>query len=184
MSDSPALAAVTAIAARRPARKRNPFIVRTLRAGPRRDFRVAEPDRIIVDLPEVAFPLDPMSGREVVSARAAGAFIVADKILPFRAIRAGRSRIVIELAVRPRSCARERYARGGREAGNRLAPVDAAKFMEAAAEHTRGAAEKVRGAAPTPVVERRPWRRFGEPLVCDDPGHGGVDVGGRANMAN
>lgn len=180
MSDSPAPAAVTAIAARVDQHGSGTRLLFEL-SGPVRveTFAVAEPDRIIVDLPEVAFPLDPMSGREVVSARAAGASSSLIRSYRFGQFAPGRSRIVIELARPAKVLRAESVTRAeGARLEIDLAPVDAAKFMEAAAEHTRGAAEKSAAAAPTPVVERPPPGDVSEkPLVVIDPGHGGVDVG-------
>jgi N-acetylmuramoyl-L-alanine amidase len=177
MSDSPSPAAVTAIAARVDQHGSETRLLFEL-SGPVRveTFAVAEPDRIIVDLPEVAFPLDPMSGREVVSARAAGASSSLIRSYRFGQFAPGRSRIVIELARPAKVLRAESVTRAeGARLEIDLAPVDAAKF---AAEHTRAAAEKSAAAAPTPVVERPPAGDVSEkPLVVIDPGHGGVDVG-------
>jgi N-acetylmuramoyl-L-alanine amidase len=180
MSDSPSPAGVTAIAARVDQHGSETRLLFEL-SGPVRveTFAVAEPDRIIVDLPEVAFPLDPMSGREVVSARAASASSSLIRSYRFGQFAPGRSRIVIELARPAKVLRAESVTRAeGARLEIDLAPVDAAKFMEAAAEHTRAAAEKSASAAPTPVAERPPAGDVSEkPLVVIDPGHGGVDVG-------
>ncbi len=180
-SDAPSpAAAVAAIAARVDLHGSETRLLFEL-SGPVRveTFAVAEPDRIIVDLPEVAFLLDPMAGREIVSARAAGASSPLIKSFRFGQFAPGRSRIVIEL-VRPAKVLRaESVARAeGARLEIDLGPVDAAKFMEAAAEHMRSVAENSAPAAPTPVAERPPASDLSEkPLVVIDPGHGGVDVG-------
>ena len=181
MSDSPSPAAVTAIATRVDQHGSETRLLFEL-SGPIRveTFVVAEPDRIIVDLPEVAFPLDPMAGREVVSAKAAGASSSLIRSYRFGEFAPGRSRIVIELARPAKVLRAESVTRAeGARLEIDLAPVDAAKFMEAAAEHTRAVAEKSGPATPTPVAERPPAAGDGseKPLVVIDPGHGGVDVG-------
>ncbi|MGC1863459.1 MAG: N-acetylmuramoyl-L-alanine amidase [Methylocystis sp.] len=181
MSDSPSPAAVTAIATRVDQHGSETRLLFEL-SGPIRveTFVVAEPDRIIVDLPEVAFPLDPMAGREVVSAKAAGASSSLIRSYRFGEFAPGRSRIVIELARPAKVLRAESVTRAeGARLEIDLAPVDAAKFMEAAAEHTRAVAEKSAPATPTPVAERPPAAGdvSEKPLVVIDPGHGGVDVG-------
>lgn len=183
-SDSPPLAApaaaVMAFAARVDQRGSETRLLFEL-SGPVgvETFAVAEPDRIIVDLPEVAFPLDPMAGREVVPARAAGASAWLIKSYRFGQFAPGRSRIVIELARPAKVLRAESVARAeGARLEIDLAPVDAAKFREAAAEHTRAVAERLVPAAPTPIAERPPAGDDSDkPLVVIDPGHGGVDVG-------
>jgi N-acetylmuramoyl-L-alanine amidase len=178
MSDSPSPPAVTAIATRVDQHGSETRLLFEL-SGPVRveTFAVAEPNRIIVDLPEVAFPLDPMAGREVVSARGAGAPLI--KSYRFGQFAPGRSRIVIDLARPAKVLRAESVTRAeGARLEIDLAAVDAAKFMEAAAEHTRWVAEKSAPAPPTPVAERPPAGDVSEkPLVVIDPGHGGVDVG-------
>jgi N-acetylmuramoyl-L-alanine amidase len=181
MSDSPSLAAaVTAIAARVDQHGSETRLLFEL-SGPVRveTFAVAEPDRIIVDLPEVAFPLDPMAGRELVSKRVAAAPSSLIKSYRFGQFAPGRSRIVIELTRPAKVLRAESVTRAeGARLEIDLAPVDAAKFMEAAAEHTRAAAEKSAPASAAPVAERPPAGDVSEkPLVVIDPGHGGVDVG-------
>ena len=180
MSDSPSPAAVTAIATRVDQHGSETRLLFELSAPVRVEtFVVAEPDQIIVDLPEVAFPLDPMAGREIVSARAAGASSSLIKSYRFGQFAPGRSRIVIELARPAKVLRAESVTRAeGARLEIDLAAVDAAKFMEAAAEHTRAVAEKSAPAAPPPVAERPPAGDVSEkPLVVIDPGHGGVDVG-------
>ncbi len=175
MSASPSPAAVTAIATRVDQHGSETRLLFELSAPVRVEtFVVAEPDRIIVDLPEVAFPLDPMAGREIVSARAAGASSSLIRSYRFGEFAPGRSRIVIELARPAKVLRAESVTRAeGARLEIDLAPVDAAKFKEAAAEHARAVAEKS-----APVAEHPPAGDVSEkPLVVIDPGHGGVDVG-------
>ena len=110
-----------------------------------------------------------MAGREVVSARAAGASSSLIRSYRFGQFAPGRSRIVIELARPAKVLRAESVTRAeGARLEIDLAPVDAAKFMEAAAEHTRAAAEKSarRGADARRGAPAR-WRRFGEAARCD-----------------
>ena len=139
-------------------------------------FAVADPDRIIVDLPEVAFRLDPSIGREAASSASAHALTSLITSYRFGQFAPGRSRIVIELAHPARVLRAESVARPeGARLEIALAPTDAAKFAEAAAEHARAVAE---APAPPQAAERPPLGDASDkPLVVIDPGHGGVDVG-------
>ncbi len=139
-------------------------------------FAVTGPDRIIVDLPEVAFRLDPMTGREAASGKTASVPSSLIKSYRFGQFAPGRSRIVIELARPAKALRTESVAKPeGVRLEIALAPIDAAKFAEAAAEHLRAVAQ---AAAPPQIAERPPVRdESDKPLVVIDPGHGGVDVG-------
>ena len=143
-------------------------------------FAVTGPDRIIVDLPEVAFRLDPMTGREAAPGKTAGASSSLVKSYRFGQFAPGRSRIVIELARPAKALRAESVAKPeGVRLEIALAPIDAAKFAEAAAEHLRAVAQAAaQAAAPPQIAERPPVRdESDKPLVVIDPGHGGVDVG-------
>ncbi len=143
-------------------------------------FAVAGP-RIVVDLPQVAFLLDPATGLEQrqLGGKAAGAAAPLIKSYRFGQFAPGRSRIVIELA-RPAKALRAESVE--RPEGARLeidlAPVEAGKFAEAVTEHLRAAAE-----APSPPQSAPPAGAEADksasspPLVVIDPGHGGVDIG-------
>ncbi|MGA8171729.1 MAG: N-acetylmuramoyl-L-alanine amidase [Methylocystis sp.] len=139
-------------------------------------FAVAAPDRIIVDLPEVAFRLDPSIGREGAFGNGAGALPSLVKSYRFGQFAPGHSRVVIELSRPAKVLRAESVARAeGARLEIDLAPMDAAKFADAAAEHARAVA---RAAAPPRVMESPPESgKTDQPLVVIDPGHGGVDVG-------
>ena len=142
-------------------------------------FVTAGPDRIIVDLPEVAFRLDPATGREPLAGDAPGAGPALIKSYRFGQFAPGRSRIVIELA-RPAMVTRAESV--SRPEGTRLeislAPAEPAKFAAAAAEHLRAVAPAAGVQPPAPVAETPPAPdASAKPLVVIDPGHGGVDVG-------
>ena len=150
-------------------------------------FAVEGP-KIVVDLPLVAFPLDPAVGRDPValevadqkraSARPAAKLINAYRFGQFAR---QRSRIVIELA-RPAKVLRA--ASVAYPAGVRLeidlAPEDAAKFAEAVAAHAKAVAQ-ARSETPTTPPAGTVDKDFSAlPLVVIDPGHGGVDNGASA----
>jgi len=142
-------------------------------------FSVSGPDRIIVDLPEVAFRLDPATGRQAHEGRNDIPPTSLVKSYRFGQFAPGRSRVVIDLA-RPAKVLRAESVE--RPEGARLeidlAPVDAAKFAEGAAEHARIAAAApviAPPAAPASGPDKAAQPLL--PLVVIDPGHGGVDVG-------
>ncbi len=149
-------------------------------SGPVRaeNFAVSAPDRIIIELPEVAFRIDPAVGRPNALARGAANGEIIVKSYRFGQFAPGRSRVVIDLA-RPAKVVRAESV--NRPEGVRLeidlAPVDAAKFAEMAAEHARSAApdqtERTAVAAPEPDRSSS----SSSPLIVIDPGHGGVDDG-------
>jgi N-acetylmuramoyl-L-alanine amidase len=153
-------------------------------------FAVAGP-KIVVDLPEVAFRLDPVAARpaEAVARKTSRRHKAANRkpenggaslITSYRfgQFAPGRSRIVIDLT-RPAKVVRAESVL--RAEGVRLeidlAPQDAAAFSEAAAAHVRAVAEAAAAPqSPTPAKAREDLDAQA-PLVVIDPGHGGVDVG-------
>lgn len=127
---------------------------------------LASPDRIVVDMPEVNFQLDPSAGR--VRAPSNVSFV---KGFRFGLLAPGKSRIVIDLA--RTACPSEVAARPiveGEPAARltiELKPCDPSAFaalVRAPAVSTTAAAAAV--APPRPVIVL-------------DPGHGGVDSGAR-----
>jgi N-acetylmuramoyl-L-alanine amidase len=126
---------------------------------------VANPPRIIVDLPEVAFQLDPKVGR------AAASKLV--KSYRYGQFAPGRSRVVVDLAapaqiLRAESEPRDKGARLVID----LSATDAAKFAAAAAESAAAIAPPQ-----TPAPAEAPLQATDKPVVVIDPGHGGVDMG-------
>ena len=133
-------------------------------------FPVARPDRIIVDLPEVAFLIDPAVGHP---APARGADTLASGFR-FGRFAPGRSRVVIDLA-RPAKIVRA--AAENRPQGARLeielAASDAASFAAAA----ESASARLAQPASPKDEPAAPAASAGKPVVVVDPGHGGVDQG-------
>jgi N-acetylmuramoyl-L-alanine amidase len=127
-------------------------------------FALTSPDRIVVDLPEVNFQLDPSVGR-------LGALGAAPLVKSFRfgLLAAGKSRIVVDLA--REACPAEVSAKPiveGAPAARltiELKPCDASTF----AALVRAAAVSTPGAAPA----------VAPPVIVLDPGHGGADSGAR-----
>lgn len=143
-------------------------------------FALDEPDRIVVELPEVNFQIDPAIGRPAAGRR--GAKGKAEGLVEsfrFGQFAPGKSRIVIDLA-RPAKIERATVASiaGGKPARLTLELVGATR--EAFRAGLR-APEASRAAAAGPAPERKPGEK---PMVIIDPGHGGVDSGafGRSGL--
>jgi len=125
-----------------------------------RAHTLTSPDRIVVDLPEVVFQIDPNAGQ----ADAAGPV----RSFRFGRLAAGRSRIVVALSARacPAGVGSKPIVAGA-EASRltiEIRPCDAAAFAAQAMPPDLSAAETQEPAAAPPVV-------------VIDPGHGGVDGG-------
>jgi N-acetylmuramoyl-L-alanine amidase len=138
-------------------------------------FVLADPDRVIVDLPEVNFQLDPAVGRTLHALR--GGLVSAFR---FGLFAPGKSRIVIDLGapVRIAKASAEKIASGQpSRLVIELAATDRASFHKAADLASRGEADRASqarkeraGAEPTAAATSRP-------VVVLDPGHGGIDAG-------
>ncbi|MBB4041941.1 N-acetylmuramoyl-L-alanine amidase [Microvirga flocculans] len=122
------------------------------------------PDRVIVDLPEVAFHLPPEAGRGkegLIASYRYGLFAP------------GRSRVVMELT-QPAVVSGMTTALDSTGAATiltiELSRAEREEFRRAAAESS-GATKEV--PAPLPVQEARDSR----PIIMIDPGHGGIDPG-------
>jgi N-acetylmuramoyl-L-alanine amidase len=128
---------------------------------------LASPDRIVVDMPEVNFQIDPSSG--LVAAQRDNSLV---KGFRFGLLAAGKSRIVIDLA--HAACPADVSSRpivDGAAAARltiELKPCDSSAF----AALVRSAADSTSSVPATPPRA--------QPLVIVlDPGHGGVDSGAR-----
>lgn len=133
-------------------------------------FVLADPDRVVVDLPEVAFRMDesrrPAPGKGLVRAFRYGQF------LP------GRSRIVIDLAhpakvTRVAAAALSPDGEGPARLVVELAPDERDAFRAAARRNAVAQREAARIAA---AAQARP-EPAEAPVVVIDPGHGGIDPG-------
>lgn len=140
------------------------FVITLSAEAPVRLETLAQPMRIVADLPEINFQAPPpQKAQGLVSSFRAG--LVAP----------GRSRIVFDLARPARVSALRQQRRGDGivEMQFTFEAVAQAEFDKAAAE---GAEERARAAlAPLVPQPQPPGDR--RPLVVIDPGHGGVDPG-------
>jgi N-acetylmuramoyl-L-alanine amidase len=130
---------------------------------------IVDPDRIVLDMPEVDFRLSPAIGRVI--APKADALI---KAFRFGLFGPGKSRVVIDLA-RPACVTRVDTRRLTRDKDAarltlELRACSAQAFASAAQDHTPPPAA---APAATPTLEPKP----GAPVIVLDPGHGGVDGG-------
>ncbi len=128
-------------------------------------FVMADPDRVVVDLPQVDFALDPKAGRAATGRHAHKTLVSSFR---FGLLAPGRSRIVIDLAGPARIGAAEVKIVGGRATlVVALARTDRAAFVAAAGTP-----------APAPVAAAAVLSAVpGKPTVVIDPGHGGPDNG-------
>lgn len=143
-------------------------------------FELANPDRLIVDLPEVNFQIEPdlglpqrAKGRNA-PARPLGGVIASYR---FGLLAPGKSRIVVDLARPARAARVEAQALADPSGPSRLVielqPVERAVFRAAAAENARRAAPAAAAGADNPARAVR----GAKPVIVLDPGHGGVDTG-------
>ena len=158
-----------------------------------RAFVMVNPNRVIIDMPETIFRLDPAigqprtparpaGGRAASSARKpAGAVVPEGAIASFRfgRLAAGKSRIVIDLgepALIVRTASESDEA-GGARLILELARSEATAFAAAAKESI--ASLPVQKPARVEVVDpaNSPIETGGQPVVVIDPGHGGIDTG-------
>jgi N-acetylmuramoyl-L-alanine amidase len=134
---------------------------------------MVDPDRIIIDIPEVNFQIDPASGRAP-QGRSLGQIV---KSYRFGLFGPGKSRIVIDLAspARVTRVTTQPIANGADPVRLQieLSRCEAAAFHEAAKEAQQPAAparDRAEPAKPTVAAA-------GPPTIVLDPGHGGVDSG-------
>ena len=155
------------------------FVIEATEALPYRIFTLADPYRVVIDLPEVDWrvPSTPMN---------ASVGVVAN--YRYGLFKPGHSRVVLDLTV-PATISRHFTMTPGGGSQHRLvidlAPIDDGTFRQAIRQVvTRGWAEPgplrdtpeaLGRSAPTPVPA--PDGRSGRRTVVIDAGHGGVDPG-------
>jgi N-acetylmuramoyl-L-alanine amidase len=134
-----------------------------------RAFALTDPDRIIVDVPEVNFQVDPAIGRPE-PGRALGALV---KSFRFGLLGPGKSRIVIDLAgpARVERLTTFAIAKGAQAARLQidLGQCEPSVFKQSVKE----AEQTPSPSAPPPDGAAS----AGPPVIVLDPGHGGVDGG-------
>jgi len=132
---------------------------------------MADPDRIVVDLAEVNFQLDPAVGRP--APKRSDSIVRAFR---FGLFGPGKSRVVIDLA-RPACVANVKttpIARGS--APSRLA-IELKRCEASAFASAARAAAASEASAPASNDEAATTPASGLPVIVIDPGHGGVDGG-------
>jgi N-acetylmuramoyl-L-alanine amidase len=136
-----------------------------------RAFAMADPERIIIDIPEVNFQIDPSIGRAA-QGRALDQVV---RSFRFGTLSRGKSRIVIDLTgpARVEKLSTSAVAKGAQASRLEidLKPCEPSIFQQFVKE-----AEQTPVAPPSPrPAEGAP--EPGEPVIVLDPGHGGVDGG-------
>ena len=145
---------------------------------------LADPDRVVVDLPEVDFQINATQGLPPALRRkpAKGAEPLGGVIASYRfgLVAAGKSRVVIHLAAPARivriACEPAAAGRSARLVME-LARVDRALFR---AEAERSRVERLAAGPTAPAVAQQtaaPGQAAPLPVVALDAGHGGVDTG-------
>jgi len=134
-----------------------------------RTFMLANPYRLVIDMPQVAFELPPQAGET-------GRGLV--KAFRFGLVMQGGSRIVIDLT-RPARIERSFVLDAANDQPARLvldlATTDRDAFMRAIALNTRAPERALRKYEPEAESKNGDPR----PLIVVDPGHGGIDAGTR-----
>ena len=145
-------------------------------------FTLANPDRVIVDLPQVGFSMDPQvgalgSGRHRHAAKGLiGSF-------RFGLFAPGRSRIVIDLAQPARIAGATMHVVDGRsKLVVDLAKTDRTTFQAGARAHDQAVfASEPLAAQPLAIEPPKTAVAPGKATIVIDPGHGGPDTGAMVN---
>lgn len=144
-------------------------------------FVLAGPDRVVVDMPETNFRIDPQVGEKLGREPRAGlnGLIASYR---FGLFAPGKSRVVIDLA------GPARVIRAGMDAGAtkprfviELARTDDAAFRVAAAAAVEAADTAANAADQATRVKDAAQTNANQPLIVIDPGHGGIDSGAMVN---
>ena len=137
-------------------------------------FVLADPDRAIVDLPQVEFADDPSVGRPVTDRR--GRLKKPGLITSFRfgLLAPGRSRIVIDLGAPARVVTTIQKVGSTSRLTIELVRTDRASFRAAARPQAKLAATRDTSKPAVPLAATRA-------TIVLDPGHGGPDTGAIVN---
>lgn len=132
-------------------------------------FTLADPYRLVLDMPQVTFQLPPHAGES-------GRGLI--KEFRFGLVMPGGSRMVFDLA-RPVRVDKAFVVDAAAGSPARLVldlvATDRESFLRAMAQEEKIARSEAPPATPPPAVSNDP-----RPLVVLDPGHGGIDTGTRA----
>jgi N-acetylmuramoyl-L-alanine amidase len=137
-------------------------------------FTLADPYRVVVDIPEVVFRLPPKAGET-------GRGLI--KAFRFGLMMEGGSRIVLDVA-RPVRVAKAFVMDAADGDPARLVldlvPTDRQSFLRNMAQDDKLMASSTPPAATSGLVEPGTNNGDARPLIVLDPGHGGIDTGARA----
>ncbi|MGA7385587.1 MAG: N-acetylmuramoyl-L-alanine amidase, partial [Methylocella sp.] len=139
-------------------------------------FVLAHPDRVIVDLPQTDFALDPETGKAADPPRRKTGLIGSFR---FGQLAPGKSRIVVDLsapALVVRAACDKLDSGGHARLVIELAKTDRRSF-EAAVQRARIQL----AALAQPGKAQRPEPESAKPVIMIDPGHGGIDRGAMVN---
>ena len=140
-------------------------------------FVLVDPDRAIIDLPQVDFAMDAAVGRPAAGPKAKGRAAALVSSFRFGLLAPGRSRIVIDLGAPARiASASVRTIEGRSRLVVELVRTDRTAFRAAA----RAAVSSDRFAGSTPAATSGP-AAAGAVTIVLDPGHGGPDTGAIVN---
>lgn len=146
------------------------FVVDLNRKIDIRAFLLANPYRVVIDMPQVTFQLPPKTGEK-------GRGLI--KAFRFGLVMPGGSRMVIDLA-RPARVDKAFVLEAGNDQPARLVldltAVDREAFMRAVALDTRTSTSR----RPEHATDAKS-NNDARPLIVIDPGHGGIDNGTRAS---
>jgi N-acetylmuramoyl-L-alanine amidase len=139
-------------------------------------FVLADPDRVIVDLPQINFALDPEIGKPANLERRKNGLVASFR---YGQLEPGRSRIVIDLAAPAKvlraGCDNKGDGDGKTRLVVELSRTDKVSFRSAVQAARARLAELAQTKKP---IEREPASAL--PVIVLDPGHGGIDRGARA----
>ncbi len=135
-------------------------------------FVLADPNRVIVDLPQIDFQLDPESGK-----RARGPHRKTGLIAAFRfgQLAQGKSRIVIDLRA-PAQILRASCEKTDGD-GHTSLVIELAKTSRADFRAAVQIARMRLGALAQTKKDQKPQPASVKPVIMIDPGHGGIDRG-------
>jgi N-acetylmuramoyl-L-alanine amidase len=140
-------------------------------------FVLADPDRVIVDLPQINFALDPEIGKPANLERRKNGLVASFR---YGQLEPGRSRIVIDLAAPAKvlraGCENKGDGDGKTRLVVELSRTDKVSFRSAVQAARARLAELAQ-------TKKKPVERESAsalPVIVLDPGHGGIDRGARA----
>jgi N-acetylmuramoyl-L-alanine amidase len=142
-------------------------------------FVMAEPDRVIVDLPAITFQLDPQTGKPVKAHTRHAAASPPNRLVNsfrFGSFALGRARVVIDLAGPARVVQTEVAKIDGGDGFRltiQLSKTDRTAFRAAA----QAARAEMAAAEPVAKIEPSATAAVVLPRIIIDPGHGGIDSG-------